>query len=86
MFAIIQAAGWPIWPLLLASIISVALIIERLEKSRLLLKATNVAHSYPHCWRCKNPILFRAAKQWFLKVTDAFRTALVQSTNRGDAR
>ena len=34
MFAIIQAAGWPIWPLLLASIISVALIIERLVALR----------------------------------------------------
>ena len=34
MFAIVQAAGWPIWPLLLASIISVALIIERLEALR----------------------------------------------------
>ena len=34
MFAIIQAAGWPIWPLLLASVISVALIIERLVALR----------------------------------------------------
>lgn len=34
MFAIVQAAGWPIWPLLLASIISVALIIERLVALR----------------------------------------------------
>ena len=34
MFAIIQAAGWPIWPLLLASIIAVALIIERMISLR----------------------------------------------------
>ena len=34
MFSIIQAAGWPIWPLLLASIIAVALIIERLVALR----------------------------------------------------
>lgn len=34
MFAIIQAAGWPIWPLLLASIVAVALIIERLVALR----------------------------------------------------
>ena len=34
MFSIIQAAGWPIWPLLLASVISVALIIERLVALR----------------------------------------------------
>ena len=34
MFAIVQAAGWPIWPLLLASVISVALIFERLMTLR----------------------------------------------------
>ncbi len=56
-------------------------IVEHLAKAQLLLKETKVTHSYPHCWRCKNPILFRAAQQWFLKVTDAFRTALIQSTN-----
>jgi len=29
-----------------------------------------VVHRYGHCWRCKNPIIFRATEQWFLKVTD----------------
>jgi isoleucyl-tRNA synthetase len=58
------------------------LIIDRLTKSHLLLKETNVSHSYPHCWRCKNPILFRAAKQWFLKVTDDLRTELLNSVDR----
>jgi isoleucyl-tRNA synthetase len=57
------------------------LILERLAKNQLLLKETKVTHSYPHCWRCKNPILFRAAKQWFLKVTDSFRAALIKSTD-----
>ncbi len=27
-----------------------------------------VTHSYPHCWRCRNPIIFRATEQWFLNV------------------
>ncbi|MBL0350373.1 MAG: isoleucine--tRNA ligase [Elusimicrobia bacterium] len=58
------------------------LIIERLTKSLLLLKTAPVAHSYPHCWRCKNPILFRAALQWFLKVTEEFRAQLIESTER----
>lgn len=37
------------------------------EKGRLL-HEEKVRHSYPHCWRCKNPVIFRAALQWFLKV------------------
>jgi isoleucyl-tRNA synthetase len=59
-------------------------IVERLAKAQTLLKEVKITHSYPHCWRCKNPILFRAALQWFLKVGDAFRTALIQSTNHVD--
>jgi len=57
------------------------LIVERLAKAQTLLRELKISHSYPHCWRCKNPILFRAALQWFLKVSNAFRTALIQSTN-----
>ena len=33
-------------------------------------------HSYPHCWRCKKPIIFRATHQWFCSV-DAFKDAAV---------
>ncbi len=43
-------------------------IIEKLENSGALLFNTQIRHSYPHCWRCKSPIIFRATKQWFLKV------------------
>ncbi|MFN0117093.1 MAG: isoleucine--tRNA ligase [Elusimicrobiota bacterium] len=35
-------------------------------------------HSYPHCWRCKNPIIFRATKQWFMEVSDSFRQTLLK--------
>lgn len=35
-------------------------------------------HSYPHCWRCKNPIIFRATEQWFLRVEDEFRKKLLK--------
>ncbi|OVE77611.1 hypothetical protein BVX98_02225, partial [bacterium F11] len=34
-------------------------------------------HSYPHCWRCKNPILFRATEQWFLRVDEKLRNKLL---------
>ncbi len=41
------------------------------EKQRLLAKGS-IRHQYAHCWRCKNPIIYRATKQWFASI-DAFR-------------
>ena len=43
-------------------------IIERLKKDGTLLNAGSVTHSYPHCWRCKEPVIFRATVQWFMNV------------------
>jgi len=43
-------------------------IIRDLKERGLLLYADEVSHSYPHCWRCKHPIIFRATQQWFLKI------------------
>jgi isoleucyl-tRNA synthetase len=43
-------------------------ITEKLRQAGLLLWEGKLAHSYPHCWRCKNPVIFRATKQWFLKI------------------
>jgi isoleucyl-tRNA synthetase len=43
-------------------------IIEKLRKLDALLFDVKVTHSYPHCWRCKSPIIFRATKQWFLGI------------------
>ena len=37
------------------------------EVGRLVLE-TQVEHSYPHCWRCKNPVIFRATEQWFISM------------------
>ncbi|MBW9220326.1 isoleucine--tRNA ligase [Methanothermococcus sp. SCGC AD-155-N22] len=44
-------------------------IIERLKEKGLLLSEGKIKHSYPHCWRCKTPLLFRATEQWFLKIS-----------------
>jgi isoleucyl-tRNA synthetase len=41
-------------------------IVEHLKQVGALLAAEAFTHSYPHCWRCKNPIVFRATEQWFL--------------------
>jgi isoleucyl-tRNA synthetase len=43
-------------------------IINLLNKNGLLVKHQKITHSYPHCWRCKNAIIFRATYQWFLNV------------------
>jgi isoleucyl-tRNA synthetase len=44
------------------------LVIEHLKKDGALAGQEEIEHSYPHCWRCKNPIIFRATQQWFVKV------------------
>jgi isoleucyl-tRNA synthetase len=44
------------------------LITADLKKAGTLLKEGKVTHSYPHCWRCKNPVIFRATAQWFIAM------------------
>jgi isoleucyl-tRNA synthetase len=44
------------------------LIIEKLTKEGKIVAQSKLNHSYPHCWRCKKPIIFRATPQWFLSV------------------
>ncbi|MFN3870033.1 MAG: isoleucine--tRNA ligase [Aquificaceae bacterium] len=46
------------------------LIIEDLRQRGLLLYEGKIKHSYPHCWRCKNPVIFRATPQWFITMKD----------------
>jgi len=43
-------------------------IVRYLDERDLLVKASEIKHSYPHCWRCHNPIIYRATEQWFLRV------------------
>ncbi|RJQ31149.1 MAG: isoleucine--tRNA ligase [Actinobacteria bacterium] len=43
-------------------------ITKDLEDKKLLLKLEYIKHSYPHCWRCKSPVIFRATKQWFISM------------------
>ncbi|ACG57462.1 isoleucyl-tRNA synthetase [Hydrogenobaculum sp. Y04AAS1] len=46
-------------------------IIEHLKQTGFLLKEEEILHSYPHCWRCKNPVIYRATPQWFIGVDRA---------------
>jgi isoleucyl-tRNA synthetase len=52
-------------------------IIEFLDKKGVLYYRQNITHSYPHCWRCKKPIIFRSKPQWFFKVSDKKLQAMV---------
>ena len=44
------------------------LINEDMMRDGTLLKEGEMVHSYPHCWRCKNPVIFRATAQWFISM------------------
>ena len=53
-------------------------IAEYLEKTNALFALQKIIHQYPHCWRCKKPVLFRATKQWFCSV-NAFKDEAVEA-------
>jgi len=52
-------------------------INDKLEELGVLLKEEALTHEYPHCWRCKNPVIFRSTKQWFISME---KTNLRQNT------
>ncbi|MDR2946914.1 MAG: isoleucine--tRNA ligase, partial [Candidatus Adiutrix sp.] len=43
-------------------------IVERLREIGALLAVENIEHQYPHCWRCKKPVIFRSTPQWFISM------------------
>jgi isoleucyl-tRNA synthetase len=43
-------------------------IIELLKERGVLMASGSIVHSYPHCWRCHNPVIFRATEQWFIAM------------------
>ena len=47
-------------------------ILNDMKESGMLFASEDIIHSYPHCWRCKHPIIFRATPQWFCSV-DSFK-------------
>ena len=54
------------------------IVIDKLQTCGALLAAADINHSYPHCWRCKNPVIYRATPQWFVKV-DKFRDEAIEA-------
>lgn len=56
-------------------------ITKFLDEKKLLIKLSFITHQYPHCWRCKSPILFRATEQWFASI-DGFRQKALEEIDR----
>jgi isoleucyl-tRNA synthetase len=48
-----------------------SIIVKLLDSRGALLGHHEYKHSYPHCWRCHNPVIFRATEQWFIKIDQA---------------
>ena len=58
-------------------------VLHELRTRKALLHQENYHHSYPHCWRSKTPIIFRAMDQWFIKIDHAkFRERALDEINR----
>ena len=54
------------------------IILADMKESGVLFASEEIVHSYPHCWRCKSPIIFRATPQWFCSV-DSFKDEAIQA-------
>lgn len=61
-------------------------IVEDLKARGLLLASQKIAHSYPHCWRCKQPIIFRATQQWFMSIGHKGLRAKLQEVIKNDVQ
>ena len=47
------------------------IVVDLLRRRSMLLHESKLAHSYPHCWRCHQPVIFRATEQWFINLEHA---------------
>ncbi|WP_062385001.1 isoleucine--tRNA ligase [Demequina iriomotensis] len=52
-------------------------VIAELKEAGIVLRHETYDHSYPHCWRCRNPLIYRAVGSWFIRVTE-FRDRMVE--------
>ena len=61
-------------------------IVELLKKRGVLMHAEKMEHSYPHCWRCHNPIIFRATEQWFISMETPMEGGTLRSRTLDEIR
>ncbi|MDF2923993.1 MAG: isoleucyl-tRNA synthetase [Paenibacillaceae bacterium] len=60
-----------------------SMILEMLEQSGRLLKQASIVHQYPHDWRTKKPVMYRATEQWFASI-DKFRDDMLEEIKKVD--
>ncbi|MFH1678082.1 MAG: isoleucine--tRNA ligase, partial [Candidatus Omnitrophota bacterium] len=59
-------------------------ILDKIQKLDLLLLNQQISHTYPHCWRCKQPVIFRATEQWFMNINkNDLRKKLLDVVKKG---
>lgn len=56
-------------------------IVDALQEAGALLATSRFKHQYPHCWRCKNPVIYRATEQWFASIA-AFREQMLEEIDK----
>jgi isoleucyl-tRNA synthetase len=57
-------------------------IVELLKTRGALMHTEKMEHSYPHCWRCHNPVIFRATEQWFIGMDTPMKSGVNGETMR----
>ena len=57
-------------------------INDDMEKSGALIHQSDIKHSYPHCWRCKKPVMYRATPQWFISMDMGIRQRALESIRK----
>ena len=61
-----------------------AQIVQFMNERGVLLFTENYEHRYPHCWRCKNPVIFRATPQWFIAMDQAHESTIEKDEDGRD--
>ena len=56
-------------------------LVRILRQDGRLLRLASYEHSYPHCWRCRNPLIYKAVSSWFVRVTD-FKDGLLENNEK----
>jgi isoleucyl-tRNA synthetase len=59
-------------------------IVELLKARGVLMHSEKMEHSYPHCWRCHNPVIFRATEQWFIGMDTPMKGTSMRETSTGE--
>jgi isoleucyl-tRNA synthetase len=61
-------------------------IVELLKSRGVLMHTEKLEHSYPHCWRCHNPIIFRATEQWFISMETPMKDGTLRNATLDEIR